>query len=267
MTSSAQPARTNWRSVALPAQHGAWGFWLEPALAGLIAAPSWAGVWLSLGALAVLLLHHPLMIALKDVRKGKTYARTRMAARFAAVYGLAAAVCLALAWAQAGSVLAWALVWAAPFAAVQFWYELSNEQRILIAELSGAAAFAVLAPAIALAAGWALPPAAALWMVLAVRAVTSILYVRQRLRLEKGKSAETLHVHAAHGLGVAVMIALAWARLAPWPVIGAQGILLARAWFGLAPSRKPLPAKAIGFREIAYGLLLALATGFGYRLL
>ena len=43
------------RSVALPTEHGGWGFLAEPILPGLLVAPSWAGLLLSLAALAVFL--------------------------------------------------------------------------------------------------------------------------------------------------------------------------------------------------------------------
>lgn len=255
--------RASWKSAALPAQHGAWGFWLEPALAGLLAAPSWAGLWLACAALALLLLHHPLLIMLKDWRRGKVYARTRQAALFSLLYFALAAGGVLLAWNQAGVSLLLAAVWAAPFAAVQLWYELGNEQRALAAEISGAAAFATLAPAIVIGADGAPALAVGLWMALVVRAVTSILYVRERLRQEKGKPANRRLVHAAHAVGGALLALLAAFGLVSWMAVVAMMVLVVRALLGLVPARLPTPAKIIGFRELGYGILFAAAAGIG----
>ncbi|MCC6613462.1 MAG: YwiC-like family protein [Anaerolineae bacterium] len=254
-------------SLALPAQHGAWGFWLEPALAGLIAAPSAAGVWLVLAGLSALLLHHPLMVAYKDLRRGRTFARTRTALLLAAIYAFVALAAFWMAHTQAEASFWPALVIALPFALVYFWHDLRNEARSLPAELCGTIAFAALAPASALAAGWPLIPALALWAVLIARAVTSVLYIRERLRLEKGKPADKALVNGAHAAGVVVLIMLAVLGAAPWlPVIGGL-VLAARAWQGLSERRHTVPAKILGFRELAYGVLYALLTGIGYRML
>ena len=40
-----------WRSVAVPSEHGGWGFTLEPGALGAALAPSIAGVLLGVGAL------------------------------------------------------------------------------------------------------------------------------------------------------------------------------------------------------------------------
>ena len=39
--------RVRLRSIALPTEHGGWGFTLEPILLGLLVAPTWAGFGLA----------------------------------------------------------------------------------------------------------------------------------------------------------------------------------------------------------------------------
>ena len=184
--------RPQWVTVAIPSQHGAWGFWLEPSLAGLIAAPS-AATWLIvLAGLGALLTHHPLMIAYKDLRKGRVFARTRTALVLAAAFALLALTMAVFAWQKSMSSLLPALVAALPFAIVFFWHDLRNDSRSLTAELCGAVAFAAIAPACALAAAWPIERALAIWLILISRALPSIIYVRERLRLEKGKPAQPM---------------------------------------------------------------------------
>lgn len=257
--------RNQIKSVAIPSQHGVWGFWLEPSLAALIAAPSWAGLCLVGAGLAGVLLSHPLMIVLKDRGKGRRYARTQIAERFALLYGLAAVVLLVLAAWFAENNFWLTLAAAVPFAAVQMFYELRNANRDAAAELSGAAALSVLAPAAVVAAGWTTQSALGLWVVMLVRTAVSILYVRARLRLEKGRPANPQVVIAVHVLGTSALGLLAWASLIPWTAVIAGMVLLARAVLGVTSMRKPVPARVIGFREIGYGLMTSVLTGVGYR--
>lgn len=48
------------RALALPAEHGGWGFVLEPVVLGLLVCPSRPGGALALAATATFLAHHPL---------------------------------------------------------------------------------------------------------------------------------------------------------------------------------------------------------------
>ncbi|MCA9904628.1 MAG: YwiC-like family protein [Anaerolineae bacterium] len=269
MTSAAARPRTRpaWVSLALPAQHGGWGFWFEPALAGLIAAPSTAGLWLALSGLGALLLHHPLMVAYKDLRRGRMYARTRTAMLLASVYALIMLAAFTMAYMQAGAAFLPVLLIALPCALIYFWHDLRNDARSVVAEVCGVIAFAVIAPACGLAAGWTALPALALWALIIVRAVTSILYIRERLRLEKGKTAHHVLVHGAHVVGLLVIAGLAAAGSAPWLPLIAGVLLTVRALLGLSERRQSVPPKILGFREIAYGTIFALLTGIGYRLL
>ena len=54
---------------------------------------------------------------------------------------------------------------------------------------------------------------------------------------------------------------------APWlPLLGGL-MLFMRALRGLSQQRQAVSTRVIGFREIAYGIVFALLTGIGYRLL
>ena len=264
---AATASRAALKRVALPIEHGAWGFLLEPALLGLVVAWSGAGAALAFVALCTLLLQTPVSLIAADARRGTVYPRTRLARRVGLGYALAWLAGLALAWALAGD-LAWlvpALV-ALPLAAVQLSYDARNRARELVPEAAGAVAMGALAACIAVAAGWALAPALALWGLLALRAVPAIVYVRARLRQGRGTPGSPVATWVLHGAALAVG-ATAWATGAlAWPVVAAYALLAARAAWGLSPWRRPVAAKVVGFGEIAYGVatVLLLAAGVAW---
>lgn len=264
---AARAPRVALKSVALPIEHGAWGFLLEPALLGLVLATSGAGAALAFVALCTLLLQTPVSVLAADERRGRVYPRTRLARRVAVGYGLAWLAGVAAAWALAGDV-AWAVpaLFAVPLAALQLRYDARNRARELVPEAAGAVAMGALAASIAVAAGWALAPALALWGLLALRAVPAIVYVRARLRLERGAAVSPVATWVLHGGALVVGVA-AWATGAlAWPVVAAYALLAGRAAWGLSRWRRPVAAKVVGFGELGYGVatVLLLAAGVAW---
>ncbi len=253
-------------SVALPTEHGGWGFVLEPILLGLLVAASVAGLGLGIAALGIFLVHHPLQLAVRDRMRGKRYPRTVWAERFAIGYAGAAVLAFGLSLVSAPSSFVIPLLIAVPFATVQIVYASRSRGREMLPEFSGATALGGVSPAIALANGWAPAPAFALWALLIVRAIASILYVRARLRLERGEVADIRLALAAHGAGVLAIGALAAAGLLPGLAVVAVTILLARAAYGLSSLRKPVRAQVVGFQEMGYGLLTVVLTALGYQI-
>ncbi|HEX6199905.1 MAG TPA: prenyltransferase, partial [Thermoanaerobaculia bacterium] len=207
-------------------------------------------------------------------RRGRRYPRTALALRLAAAFGLVA--CLALAGALflgraagPGWLLPFAL--AAPFGVVFVVYDL-RPGRSWQAEVAAPVAFAATAAAMAWAGG--LPPAVALalWAVMAARSVPAVLYVRERLRLERGRDpgdargepARPARAVAAHLAGLAAVAALVAAGWLPWLAAAAVGLLLARAAWGLSALRRPATPRAIGFGEIAWGVVTVALVAAGW---
>jgi len=253
-----------WRSVALPVEHGAWGFLLEPALLGLLVAASWAGVALVVAALAALLLQTPLSLAVTDLRRGRRYPRTALAGRFAAAYAALLVVALAAALAAAGSAhILLPAAFAAPLAALQLWLDAQGRARELLPEVSGAVAMGSLAACVVLAGGWTLLPALGLWALLAARAVPAIVYVRARLRLERGQLLDRRPSAVAHLAAVAAVALAAAAGAVSWIAALPYAVLTARAARGLAPDRAPVTARVVGFREIGFGVMTAVLVAVG----
>jgi hypothetical protein len=74
-----------------------------------------------------------------------------------------------------------------PLIALQIINDALRKSREFIAEISGATAISISSMAIAIAGGQSLAFAAALWTVFVGRFIPTVIYVRNRLLLEKGK--------------------------------------------------------------------------------
>lgn len=263
MTPTPQANKLRIRAVALPAEHGSWSLVAEPILLGLLVAPSWAGLCLALAAFFAFLAHQPLSIVWGDARRGRRYARTALATRFALGYTAVTLVCAVLAIWLAGWTPLLPFVLALPLMFVFVLYD-QRTGRHWQAELAAPVAFAAVSAAIPLAGGWTWPTALALWCVMIARSVPAVLYVRARLRLVKGKPAQVgLALLAQLGglLGVALLV---WWGLLPWTAVVALLILLGRAASGLSRWRRPLSTKALGFVETGLGLLTAVLVAVGF---
>jgi hypothetical protein len=256
------------RAVALPVEHGGWGLLGEPLVLGLLIAPSPAGAAIALAALGAFLARHPLKLVLADLRRGASYPRTALAGRFAIGYSALAVAGLAGA-AATGPAIAWIpVVLAAPLALAQLAYDARHRGRQLAPELVGGLALAATAAAITAAGGWPLAGALALWALLAAKAVSSVLFVRARFRLDRGLGPSLAAPLAAHVAATALAVVLAARAGTPWLAVAAFLLLLARAVRGLAPDRVILRPKQLGFRELGYGIattvLLAAGYAFGF---
>lgn len=257
--------RVRLKSVALPVEHGGWGFLLEPILLGLLIAPTFSGVCLGVAAAGIFLTNHPFQLALKDRVKGKRYARTPWAERFSAGYAAIAAVGFGLALLTATAPFLLPILIAAPFAAYHAASGLKNRGRELGPELCGAVALSAAAPAIALVGGSSQGTALALWAVLIARALVSILYVRARLRLERDEPVNLSPALLTHVAVLLLAVGASAAGYAPWAVPAAMAILLGRAALGLSSLRRPRRAPIIGIQELGYGLLTVILVALGYR--
>jgi len=260
-------SKVNVRSVALPVEHGGWSFLAEPVVLGLLVAPSAAGFAIAVATSAGFLIRHPGRMFWKNRQRLDVSPRFRLAGRFAVGYGLVAAVGLATAWALAGIRPLIPFIIAGPFFLLFAVYDVRHEARLLLPELLAPAAIAVSAPAIALAGGWTAQAALVLWVLLVLRFIPTVLYIRARLRLERDKPYDAAASNTAHGAAVLAGGGLAGVGLAPWLSVVGLGVLLARAAVGLSRYHRSATAKVIGFSEVAYGTLFVLLTAVGYWIL
>lgn len=255
------------RSVALPAEKGSWSLVSEPILLGLLVAPSWAGAALAAGAFALFLCNRPLKVYLADRRRGRAYERTALAWRYLMIYGVVALAGLAAGLALGGWRPFAPLVAAAPLLALFMVYD-QRPGRFWQAELVAPVAFAAIVSAMALADGWAWAAALGLWGFMIARAVPAVLFIRARLRLDKGKEAapgeSVPAVFAAHVLAVVGVVGLVWFGWLPWLAVVAAVMLLLRAMWGLSAWRWRTSVIALGFLETGLGILAVVLVAIGF---
>jgi len=266
-TIKTRSSHVRWRTVALPTEHGGWGFISEPILLGLLLAPTWGGLALGIAAFAAFLLRHPLKLYIKDIRAGRRVPRTLAARRFVLIYsGVMIAAAMLMVLLMSSLIVLVPIGLSIPLIGMQFWRDIHNKGRSLTAELAGAIATGAFASSIVLIDEWTFALAMGLWLALAAKGVTAVLYVRSRLRLERDKPASRLLTISVHVSGVLLLLVATAYALLPWTAPLAMVILAIRAGIGLSSLRKARPAKVIGIQEMIYGSGFVLLVVLGYSL-
>ncbi len=252
------------RRIALPTEHGGWGFLGEPLVAGLAIAFSPTAPWIALMVVGAFLLRQPLRTLIAD-RMGRCDASIAInAVCFIIFYSAIFILGLTGAVANGGWRPLMPFFIVLPLIAIQIYFDIFRRSRALLPETAGAISISASVAAIALAGGLSWPFAAALWLVLIARLIPSILYVRERLKLEKGKVYSLPVVVMAHTAALLLVTVLAFLGLVPLIVCGAMIILLCRAITGLSATRTTMRAMQIGVREVVYGSMTVIILVIGY---
>ncbi|MBX3290901.1 MAG: YwiC-like family protein [Acidobacteria bacterium] len=252
------------KSVALPVEHGAWGFLFEPALAGLILAPTPAAPFILLLFVGGFLARQPLKFLIGDWLQGRSLPRTELAYRYAVIYGAIAGIGFIGMKATAPSNAFLPIIAMGPLAAYLISQDISRQARELVPELAGAFALTSSITVFALAGGWDHIAALVLWAVMLARLIPSVLYVRSRLRLEKGKIATPVSAVLSHVAAFAALGMLYYLGFASILTLLMSVFLAARAAYGLSPYRQVLKAKVVGIWEVVYGVVYALTVVIGH---
>ena len=252
------------RSIALPTEHGGWGFTLEPILLGLLVAPSAAAWELSVAALGIFLARRPVKILSTDLVRRRWLPRSRIALAFALLYGgLALAGTVGAFFTAEGPFWIPVLV-AIPFALVALRADAQSKNRALIPELSGSIAMGATVSAIALGSGWDLGPAFGLWLVLAARDVAAIVLVRGQIRGLKGRPTGASTIYAVQAACIGVVAIAAIVDIAPGLAVVA--IALVGVVAAVSLNRPPVEARVIGWTQMGVGLMVVLVTAAGVHL-
>ncbi|TBH20050.1 YwiC-like family protein [Thermus thermamylovorans] len=259
-----RPASVPLKTVALPTEHGGWGFTLEPLLLGLLLSPGPHTLGLLFLGLFGFLARHPLRLAYQDLRRGRRYPRTHLALRVGGAYLFLALLGLLLTALTAKGPFLLPLLLALPLGAYMAWADAQNRARELFPEVTAALFMASLAPAGVLAGGLGWEVALGSFLALALRDVAALYYARTQVLRARGESPKAYPAHLAlWGAGFCAFL-LAWRGLLPWAVLPA--LLLLALYGSLALLRPPVPARVIGWTQMGFGLLVVLATALGYTL-
>ncbi len=252
------------RSVALPAEHGGWGFTLEPILLGLALAPSTAGLGVGVMGLFAFLAHHPIKLALSDLRRGHRYPRTLLALKVGGVYVLLSALGLALALQSAEAPFLLPLFLGLPMAFLKVGLDAAGRGRSFVGEMAGALGAATLAPAAVLAGGGSPEWATGSWLVLALRSLVSIRYARAAVRRARGLPVSLASMAATALLGTLLAVLFAALGWIPW--LGAAAIAALAVYALVMLRRPPIPAKKVGWGQMFWGWATVLLVAAGYWL-
>lgn len=255
--------RSRLRAIALPTEHGGWGLTAEPAVLGLLLAPSVAGTCLAVAAVLGFLVRTPLRFVLVDRHRGRRLERTVLARKVVLAEGTLLVALVAAAVATADAPFWWPVVVAAPLVGVELWFDTRSRSRRLVPELAGAIGVSAVVAMIVLAGGHASAEAAGAWLVLSARVATAVPHVRAQILRLHGRPAPASTVLAAD---VACVVAAAAAvAVEPTMVAGAVAVL-GVVVFERVTDRRVVPPKVIGIRQTVLGLLVVVVTAAGVHL-
>ncbi len=248
--------------VMLPAEHGASIMLVESLVAGLWIGSSLKGIVPALGWIFIFFMTQPLKILIKDISCKIFTPRTKAAFWCGAVMGILAA-----------GAMFWTCFFSGPsfwaiFAVVlllgviHLWATIYEGKKEFTAELFGVLSLGAAAASILLAAGHSWQQAFVLWLVLAIRAGTSVVYVRQRLRQMRNEGTNFQMVVIVHILGLIMVCGLVFFHLAKPVIILAGFLLIMRLLFKYRHTVSP---QALGIHESLLGLFYIVLVVLGLR--
>jgi hypothetical protein len=261
------------RHYILPAEHGAWIWWIGPFLIGTAAAGYRSAdlLVLALAALAGFLLRQPATILVKAWSGRRPRSEVRPAAIWTAIDSvLLILTTAALAVLGHGRIL----ILAAPGLAVFAWHlwliSRRDERGQMGVELIGAGVLALAAPAAYWVAGGGESVLPWLWWALCwLQSAASIVLVYYRLSFRRRASAPALRARLAdsrrmllyHGFNAVLATVLAAAGAIPGLMAAGFGLMLLDAVDALLRPPVGLRPSRIGIRQLlASALFVALST-------
>lgn len=231
---------------------------LEPLILALLVAPSKAGALLAAAAILAFLARHPMKLLAQDWRRGTWVVRTKVCAWIAAAYAGGAAIALLAAIVASSAHVLVPLAVGAALGLVQFALDIRQRGRSFVAEMCGASAAAMTAPAIALASGQRSEISVALLVITSALTLPAFLFVRSVLRGERRRTTMVMHIVA-----IAAAVALWHLGLTPAAAVVVMAMLLLRAMIGLQTKTRPA-ARVVGMREAAWGAAAVIVIAVGY---
>jgi hypothetical protein len=261
--SAAPQARSVFRQVAVPSEHGGWALTAEPVLLGLLVAPSVAGVALAIAAFLAFLVRTPVTVVLVDRHRERWLHRTTIALRVAVIEAVLVLALVAVALVAGSARWLLLLAVAVPLVAVELDFDLRSRSRRLVPELCGAVGMSAVVACIVLAAGDAVELAVALWLIAAGRSVASIPFARTQIERLHDRPARFVVSDVAQLVGVGLAVVATVIERSVLPGLVALGVLAALQM--LALRRRPVPAVVLGVSQTLAGLVIVLVTAAGVR--
>ncbi len=241
------------RGTLLPTEHGSWGFIAEPILLGLLIAPTIAGSALAVFSFCAFLLRTPLLRTMRARRAAAPDPYGVWVRRFCLLCLLVSLGALVVAALTARGEWILPFILAVPLALWALHAQYRGKTRQLFPEVISAVALGAPATAMLLAAGTATISAYLAWGYLALKSITSILFVRSQIKRFHNRPhgrVSMLALHAAVPMGLAILdtdIAV---------IILYTMLALRAAILSYLPVRS---AKQVGWIEVTVSLIFVIA--------
>jgi len=235
-----------------------------PILLGLLVAPSLPAVFLALVYVAAFLARTPLRMISKNRQRGRRTSRTAAATKMFGIYVFIIVFAVSGVLVTGGTLPLVPAIFALPFAGALLYFDLHATSRRLLPELIAPAVLSTSVAGMVLAAGWDWPYTMAIWSIPLMASLPEVLFVRARLRLDRGLPAHTAIAIVAHILAALIAVVLVRAGLLPSLAGMAILVLLGRALYGLSSYRRVMSIKTLGWSEIGFSLLVVLFSAAGY---
>jgi hypothetical protein len=248
------------RQIALPIEHGSWGFVLEPLALALIVAYSPAGLFLSISAFFIFLAHQPVRALFNE-----KFSHVRLLSGLVlSLYGIVALASLFASFSR-GSSAAFLPFGFAIFLMTAFLItELFKTKQGLWASVIAPVSVDLIAISVILLGNWAITKALLFFVLLLARSVQTTFYIHEKLQKLKGKKYTSLYVHLT-GFFFLVFGLSAYA-LNSFPLLPSFAILILvlRAARGLSKNAPKTTVRKIGINEFIYGILFVAISALGF---
>ncbi len=256
-------SKINIRQIALPTEHGSWGFVLEPLILSLLVAYSFPGLILGFCTFFMFLSHQPLKNILKR-KKQSSYNKASFIVL--GIYSLFIVSLFAIVFFQVS------IDTLIPFGAavvIMMIYITSlylKKNRELISELSAPISISLITLSIVLFAEWRLINVLVFFFILLARSIPTTFYVHAKLLMIKKKPAKKLTSILQGILFTLILLLFSILGYSPYLAVFASLLLLIRAYWGLYVSKEKVKVKVFGIWEFIYGGLFVLIVAAGYIL-
>ncbi len=249
------------RKIALPEEHGSWGFVLEPLILSLLIAFSIQGLYIAAAAFFVFLSYQPLKILL-NAKINK--ALKKNAGVILSVYILVSIAFFAAALKESASSAFFPFVIAFVFMGVYLFSDELGRAKTLLSGILAPAGFSFISLTILLVSGWKLSLVLGFYLLLLNRIVPTVFFVHERMKLSRKTKPDILKVALIGAAGILIIAASIQLNILPVYSAAAAAVLFVRSIIGLMPGMEKLNVTKVGILEFIYGAAYVAINYYAY---
>jgi hypothetical protein len=253
--------RSNIIKVAIPSEHGSWGFFLEPIALSLLVAYSFEGLIIAISAFILFLANQPSSYIVK--RKPKYLLLLSI---YFTIFYLFSAIGI-IVYFLIGNIN---FILILPFGASIFIMvlykilEFYNLKRNIIVELIPQVSLVFICVSILLLKDWKFEFIIAFTIIVLSRSIHTVFYINNKLKVLKNRTPDKSLTNWVGAIFAVLLILFASLDFSPWLSLIAFSLLILRSIFGLFPNSIET-VKIVGIKEFIYGFLFVLINVIGYN--